>query len=118
MASVGVLLAGVQGGIDKSLELRVASLGHLVEVDQLGVDVIDDLALRRGLGKEDGAAAAEGFGVELVVGDERQDVFEERLLAAVIRDGCFHRRRVLSLKTRKSSRRRTRMMATSRRVFM
>lgn len=30
------------------------------------------LALRRGLGKEDGAAAAEGFGVELVVGDERQ----------------------------------------------
>ena len=86
---VGVLLPRVERAVDQALKSRVFRLGDLVEVHQFGVDIVDNLALRRLLGKEDCAASAERLGVEAMLRDERQDVLQERLLPAVIRYGCF-----------------------------
>ena len=91
MLGVGVYLAAVERGIDKLFERGILALCHLVEVDKLGVDVVDDLTLCRLLGEEHCAATAERLGVECVFGDQREDVFEEGLLTSVVGYRCFHR---------------------------
>lgn len=82
-------LAAVERRIDLRLERRILRLRHAVEVHQFGVRVVDDLALRGRLGEEHGAAAAEGFRVERMCGDQRQDVLQEHLLAAVVGNRGF-----------------------------
>lgn len=62
----------------------------MVEVDHLRIEVVDDFYLGWRLGKEDSSPAEEGFTVEIVFGDERQDGVYHRLLTTVIRNGCFH----------------------------
>ena len=89
MLGVGVLVARVQAGVDLPLESRIVALRHAVKVDQLLVHVVDDLARYGLLAKEHGASAAVGFRIDPVVGNERQDVFEHRLLAAVVADRGF-----------------------------
>ena len=91
MLGVGVYLAAVERGIDKLFERGILALRHLVEVDKLGVDVVDDLTFCRLLGKEHCAATAERLGVECVFGNQREDVFEEGLLTSVVGYRCFHR---------------------------
>ena len=51
MLGVGVYLAAVERGIDKLFEGGILALRHLVEVDEFGVDVVDDLTFCRLLGK-------------------------------------------------------------------
>ena len=81
---VGMDLPAVQGGIDEILQLAVAALGNFVEVDELGIDIVDHLALTGRDGKENGTSSAEGFGVERVLRDKREDVLQDGLLATVV----------------------------------
>lgn len=97
MPCVGVFLTRVQRSVHHLLEFRILVLRNLVEIDQLGVDVVDDLAVDRSLAKEDSAPSAEGFRVELVFWNQRKDMLEQRLLSSVIGYGCFHYRIDLNL---------------------
>ena len=90
MPGVGMDLAAMERCVDQLLERRILRLGHAVEVDQFGVRVVDDLALHGLFGEEHGTTAAEGFRVERMFGDKRQDVFQKHLLAAIIGDRSFH----------------------------
>ena len=76
--------------IDELFERGILALRHLVEVDKLGVDVVDDLTLCRLLGEKHCAATAERLGVECMFGDQREDVFEEGLLTSIVGYRCFH----------------------------
>ena len=89
MLGMCVLVTRVQAGVDLAFECRIVALRHAVEVDQLLVHIVDYFTLDRLLAEEYGTAAAIGFGIDLMFGNERQDVFEHRLLAAVIADRCF-----------------------------
>lgn len=91
MPGVCMNLAAVERGVDQLLQGRILRLGYAVEVDQFGVRVVDDLALDGLLGEENRAPAAEGFGVERMFGDERQDMLQQHLLAAIVGDRSFHR---------------------------
>lgn len=84
MPCVRVYLAAVERRVDHRLECRILRLRHAVEVHQFGVRVVDDLALRRWLGEQHGAAAAEGFRVKRMFGNQRQDMLQEHLLAAIV----------------------------------
>jgi len=84
MPRVSVYLAAVCSGIDECLEFWVFVLGDAVEVYQLGIGVVDNLALGGFNGKEDSTASAERLGVESVLGDERQDMFKNRLFPSVV----------------------------------
>lgn len=84
MPSVRVDLAAVERSVDHRLECRILRLRHAVEVHQFGVRVVDDLALRSWLGEQHGAAAAEGFRVKRMFGNQRQDMLQEHLLAAIV----------------------------------
>lgn len=84
MPCVRVYLAAVERRIYHRLECRILRLRHAVEVHQFGVRVVDDLALCGRLGEEYGAAAAEGFRIERMFGNQRQDMLQEHLLAAIV----------------------------------
>ena len=88
---VCVYLAAVERGIDELFEGGILALRHLVEVDEFGVNVVDDLAFDGLFGKQHCAATAERLGVECMFGDQREDVFEEGLLTSVVGYRCFHR---------------------------
>lgn len=90
MPCMGVNLAAVECRVDQLLQSRVLHLRHAVEVHQFGVRVVDDLAAYRLLGEEHGTAAAEGLGIERMLGDERQDVLQKHLFAAVVGNRSFH----------------------------
>ena len=79
-----VYLAAVERRVDHRLECRILRLRHAVEVHQFGVRVVDDLARRGRLGEQYGAAAAEGFRVKRMFGNQRQDMLQEHLLAAIV----------------------------------
>lgn len=84
MPCVRVYLAAVERRVDHRLECRILRLRHAVEVHQLGVRVVDDLALRGRLGEQHGAAAAEGFRVKRMFGNQRQDMLQKHLLASIV----------------------------------
>ena len=84
MPCVRVYLATVERRIDHLLKCRILRLRHAVEVHQLGVRVVDDLALRGRLGEQYGTAAAEGFRIERMFGNQRQDMLQKHLLAAIV----------------------------------
>lgn len=84
MPCVRVYLAAVERRVDHRLECRILRLRHAVEVHQFGVRVVDDLALRGRLGEQHGAAAAEGFRIERMFGNQRQDMLQKHLLAAIV----------------------------------
>lgn len=84
MPTVGVYLAAVERRVDHRLERRILRLRYAVEVHQFGVRVVDDLALRGRLGEQHSAAAAEGFRIERMFGNQRQDMLQKHLLAAIV----------------------------------
>ena len=81
---MGMDLPAVESGVDEGLEFRIALLGYLVEVDELCVDIVYHLALTGRDGEQNGAPSAEGFGVERVLRDKREDVLQDGLLATVV----------------------------------
>nr|DAO74591.1 MAG TPA: hypothetical protein [Caudoviricetes sp.] len=89
MPSVCMNLAAVERGFDQFLQGWILRLGYPVKVDQFGVRVVDDLALDGLLGEEYRAPAAEGFGIERMFGDERQDMLQQHLLTAIVGDRSF-----------------------------
>ena len=95
MLGVCVHFAAVERSIDELFEGGILALCHLVEVDKLGVDVVYYLTLRRLLGEQYCATTAERLGVESVLWDQREDMFEEGLLTSIVGYWCFHRFKVL-----------------------
>lgn len=81
---MGMDLPAVESGVDEGLEFIVPFLGDLVEVDELCVDIVYHLALTGRDGEQDGAPSAEGFGVERMLRDKREDVLQDGLLATVV----------------------------------
>ena len=84
MPCVRVDLAAVERCVDHRLKFGILCLRHTVEVHQFGVRVVDDLALRGRLGEQHGAAAAESFRVERMFGNQRQDMLQKHLFAAIV----------------------------------
>ena len=84
MPCVRMYLAAVERRVDHRFKFGILRLRHAVEVHQFGVRVVDDLALHGRLGEEHGATAAEGFRVKRMFGNQRQDMLQEHLLAAIV----------------------------------
>lgn len=61
-----------------------------VKVDQLAVQVVDHIDPYGIFGKKKGSTAGKDFRIDIMFGNERQNILEHGLLAAVITDGCFH----------------------------
>ena len=72
------------------LQIWKAVPHDLVEVYKLPVCVVNDLNLRRILGEEHSPAAEERLAVDSVPRNETDNKRRERLLAAVVRNRCFH----------------------------
>lgn len=85
-----VLFAAV--GRAQHLEAQGIEVRHdgTVKVDQLAVKVVDNIDPDWLLGEEQGSASGEDFRIDIMFGQERQDILEHGLLAAVITDGGFH----------------------------
>lgn len=90
MPGMGVLIPAMQCGVDFGFQHNIVPFGHEIEVYEAPVDVVNDLAAGRFFGEQDGTAAAERLGVQRVLRDQRQDVFQHPLLAAIIRNWCLH----------------------------
>jgi hypothetical protein len=65
-------------------EFREFMLYDPVEIDQFPIGIVDDFNLRRRLGEQDCAAAAEWFAIQMMFGQEWKDLGDKFLLAAVI----------------------------------
>ena len=85
-----VLLSAVDRA--QHLEAQGVEIRHdgTVKVDQLAVQVVDHIDPHGTLGEEQGSTAGEDFRIDIMFGNERQNILEHGLLAAVITDGCFH----------------------------
>lgn len=66
MPGMSMQVSAVQCLVDLVLEVGIVDLRAPVEVCQLHVDVVDDLSLNWPFGEQDGRAATERLGVNLM----------------------------------------------------
>ena len=79
----------MESGLNLLLESRIFRLCNPVKVYQFGIDIVNDLTFGRCFSKEDCTSATEGFSVEFMVWDKREDVLELGVLPSVLGYGCF-----------------------------
>ena len=89
-ASLAVGVLAVERAVDFAFQGRVVRLKDAVEVCYLTVDVVDELHWCRLLGPKDRTASEEGFYVDVVLRDHRQDGAEHFLFSAVIGNRRLH----------------------------
>ena len=84
MSCVSVRISTVQRAIKLRFEFGITSLSNTIEIDQLSIHIIDDLAPNWFFGKEHSTTTTECLREKGVFRNQWQDMFKERLLAPIV----------------------------------
>lgn len=90
VSGMGVHIPAVQSLLNLLFQVTIIDFSHPIKVRYIHADIVYNFAISRTLGKQYCSTAAESLCIKFMLGDQRQNMFKEGLLASVVRNRCFH----------------------------